>query len=116
MDAISHGRPRPRNTLTELLPVIFPIALSAFFSPTAAAFEANRSGKDVPRATKVKAVTLFFNPTRHPNKLARSATIAVNSPIIPRDTKKHGHPPVMPAGGTNANIILNPKVKKCVNA
>ena len=55
MAAISHGRPKPRNTFTELLPVIFPIALSAFFSPTAAAFEANVSGKEVPRATKVIA-------------------------------------------------------------
>ena len=70
MDAISQGRPSPRNTLTELLPVIFPIALSAFFSPTAAALEAKVSGKDVPRATNVIAeivqlllfiIFLFFN-------------------------------------------------------
>ena len=62
MDAISQGRPSPRNTLTELLPVIFPIALSAFFSPTAAALEAKVSGKDVPRATNVIAeiVQLFL--------------------------------------------------------
>ena len=50
-------------------------------------------------------VTLFFNPTRQPNMLARSPTTAVKSPIIPRDTKKQGHPPAMPAGGINANII-----------
>ena len=36
--------------------MIFPIALSAFFSPTAAALEANVSGNEVPRATKVMAV------------------------------------------------------------
>ena len=59
MDAISHGRPSPRNTLTELLPVIFPMALSAFFSPTAAALEAKVSGKDVPRATNV--IAKMFN-------------------------------------------------------
>ena len=59
MDAISHGRPRPRNTLTELLPVIFPMALSAFFSPTAAALEAKVSGKDVPRATNVIAAKMI---------------------------------------------------------
>ena len=53
---MTHGRPRPRNTLTELLPVIFPIALSAVLSPHAAALEANVSGKEVPRATKVIAV------------------------------------------------------------
>ena len=50
-------------------------------------------------------VTLGFNPTRHPNMLARSPTIAVNNPIIPRDTKKHGHPPHIPAGGINAKMI-----------
>ena len=115
------------------------MALSAFFSPTAAALEAKVSGKDVPRATNVIAkmfngdyssflynfdyaspsinaasihkkdillpVTLGFNPTRHPNMLARSPTIAVNNPIIPRDTKKHGHPPHIPAGGINAKMI-----------
>ena len=53
---MTHGRPRPRNTLTELLPVIFPIALSAVLSPHAAALEANVSGREVPRATKVIAV------------------------------------------------------------
>lgn len=35
---------------------MLPIALSAVLSPTAAAFEANVSGKDVPSATKVIAV------------------------------------------------------------
>ena len=50
-------------------------------------------------------VTLGFNPTRHPNMFARSPTIAVNNPIIPRDTKKHGHPPHIPAGGINAKMI-----------
>ena len=42
--------------MTELLPVIFPIALSAVLSPHAAALEANVSGREVPRATKVIAV------------------------------------------------------------
>ena len=50
-------------------------------------------------------VTLFFNPTRQPNILARSPTIAVKAPIIPRDTKKQGHPPAMPAGGIKAKMI-----------
>lgn len=56
MAAIIHGRPRPKNTLTELLPVTFPMALSAVFSPTAAALLAKVSGSDVPRATNVMAV------------------------------------------------------------
>ena len=55
MLAISHGKPRPRKTLTELLPVTFPIALSAYFSFIAAARLAKRSGRDVPSATKVMA-------------------------------------------------------------
>ena len=48
--------PRPMKTLTELLPVTFPIALSAVFSETAAILLANVSGKEVPRATNVIAV------------------------------------------------------------
>ena len=50
-------------------------------------------------------VTLGFNPTRHPKMFARSPTIAVNNPIIPRETKKHGHPPHIPAGGIKAKMI-----------
>ena len=42
--------------MTLLLPVTLPMALSAFFSAVAAALEANVSGKEVPRATKVMAV------------------------------------------------------------
>ena len=66
MAAMTHGSPRPRKTLTEFDPVTFPMALSACFSPTAAAREANVSGRDVPRATNVMAVTLSFRPTRQP--------------------------------------------------
>lgn len=53
---MSQGSPKPRNTLTELLPVMLPMALSAYFSCTAADLEANVSGSDVPRATNVIAV------------------------------------------------------------
>lgn len=52
---MSHGSPSPKKTLTELDPVTLPMALSACFSPTAAAFEAKVSGREVPRATKVMA-------------------------------------------------------------
>jgi len=31
-EAITHGRPRPKKTLTELDPVTFPTAESAYFS------------------------------------------------------------------------------------
>ena len=57
MAAMLQGSPRPRKTLTELLPVTFPMALSACFSCMAAVLDANRSGRDVPRATNVMAVT-----------------------------------------------------------
>ena len=42
---------------------------------------------------------------------ARSPTIAVNNPIIPRETKKHGHPPHIPAGGIKAKMIYK-KIEK----
>ena len=53
--AIVHGIPNPRKTLTALLPVTLPMAVSACFSPTAAALDANVSGREVPRATNVIA-------------------------------------------------------------
>ena len=56
MEAIIQGIPRPMNTLTELLPVTLPMALSAVFSDTAAILLAKVSGRDVPRATNVMAV------------------------------------------------------------
>ena len=56
MLAIIHGRPRPKKTLTLLLPVTLPTALSACFSATAAALDANVSGKEVPKATNVIAI------------------------------------------------------------
>ena len=105
--AINHGRPRPKKTLTLLLPVTLPMALSAVLSAVAAAFEAKVSGNDVPKATKVMAVTLSLRPTRQPNMAARSPTMAVRAPIIPRDTKKQGHPPPIPAGGIKAKMICN---------
>ena len=52
---MTHGSPRPRNTLTELEPVTLPMALSAFFSLAAAALLAKVSGSDVPKATNVMA-------------------------------------------------------------
>ena len=56
MEAIIQGIPRPMKTLTELLPVTFPMELSAVFSEVAAILLAKVSGRDVPSATKVMAV------------------------------------------------------------
>lgn len=41
--AIDHATPRPRKTLTELLPVTLPMDESAYSSPTAATLLANVS-------------------------------------------------------------------------
>ena len=52
---MTQGSPRPRKTLTELLPVMLPMALSACLSWHAAVLLANKSGKLVPNATNVIA-------------------------------------------------------------
>ena len=44
-------------------------------------------------------------PTKHPKIVARSPTMAVKTPIIPRATKKDNHPPQMLGGGQQANMI-----------
>jgi len=54
--AITHGTPSPKNTLTELDPVIFPTAESAYYDVLAAVILAKVSGNDVPNATIVIAV------------------------------------------------------------
>ena len=91
--------------MTLLLPVTLPMALSAVLSDVAAALDAKVSGSEVPKATKVMAVTLSLRPTRHPKMPAKSPTMAVKSPIIPRETKKQGQPPPIPAGGIKAKMI-----------
>ena len=50
-------------------------------------------------------VTLSLSPTKHPKIPAKSPTIAVRTPIMPKDTKKQGQPPATPAGGIKAKII-----------
>ena len=104
MHAINQGVPRPRNTLTELLPVTLPTAASACFSLIAAHLLANKSGRLVPSATKVMAVTSALRPIRQPNIVARSPTITVRSPIIPRATQNVNQPPNHVQGGQTANI------------
>ena len=65
MLAIIQGRPKPKKTLTLLLPVTLPIALSAVRSATAADLEAKVSGKEVPRATKVIATNYLESHEVH---------------------------------------------------
>merc|ERR1719161_1561301 len=71
------GRPRPRKTLTELLPVTFPMDASAYWSCTAAVLEAKVSGNEVPSATKVMAVIESATPIVQPRRAAMSPMIAV---------------------------------------
>lgn len=95
MEPMSHGRPRPRNTLTELEPVTFEMAASAYLSCAAAVMEAKVSGRDVPRATKVIAVTDGLMPRTQPNSVAKFSTIAVVIPMKTRLMTKQGQPPQM---------------------
>lgn len=92
MVASNHGRPSPRKTFTQFDPVTFPIAASANSEELAAVTEAKVSGREVPKATKVIAVTDYFSPAMHPNMFANSATTAVTIPIIARDTTNAAHP------------------------
>jgi hypothetical protein len=78
---ISHGKPRPKNTFTEFEPVTFTMEASAWESFMAAAREAKVSGREVPRATKVMAVTQSLRSHKQPNIAAMSAITAVSSPI-----------------------------------
>jgi len=91
--AITHGRPSPRKTLTELEPVTFPTAASAYFSCWAAVIEAKVSGREVPKATNVIAVTPGLIPRTHPKRPANSPTMYVTKPMKASEIKKQGIPP-----------------------
>jgi len=79
--------------LTEFEPVIFPTAESALGLSLAAVILAKVSGRDVPMATKVMAVTPGLRPITHPIAPATSPTIAVSAPIKQIAAIKHGIPP-----------------------
>lgn len=81
IDEITHGSPRPRNTLTQLDPVTLPTAASAYSDVWAAVLLAKVSGREVPRATKVIAVTDGLSPITHPKMVATSPTNIVTRPI-----------------------------------
>lgn len=78
---MTHGSPRPRNTLTQLEPVTLPTAESAFGDYWAAVLLAKVSGKEVPRATRVIAVTEALRPIAHPRIVATSPTNMVMTPM-----------------------------------
>lgn len=95
--------------MTELLPVILPIELSAVFSWLAAVLLAKRSGTLVPTATNVMAVTVSERPTKQPKMAAKSPIIAVRNPIIDSAQRNDSQPPQIEVGGTNANNTLDEK-------
>mmetsp|Transcript_26483 Transcript_26483/g.53129 ORF Transcript_26483/g.53129 Transcript_26483/m.53129 type:complete len:223 (-) Transcript_26483:800-1468(-) len=109
-----HGKPRPRKTLTEFDPVTLPMALSAVSSARIASTEAKVSGREVPSATTVKAVTVSLSPTRHPKMEARSPIMAVTTPISASATEKHAQPPQMFGGGTIAATSFHPMLSQCM--
>merc|ERR1712228_175129 len=103
MVAIIQGRPSPRKTLTELDPVTFVIAASASGEKTTANLEANVSGSDVPRATRVKATAKSGSPTMQPHIEASSPTIIVANPIAISATQNVAQPAQISVGGMHAN-------------
>mmetsp|Transcript_19138 Transcript_19138/g.42784 ORF Transcript_19138/g.42784 Transcript_19138/m.42784 type:complete len:263 (-) Transcript_19138:1962-2750(-) len=100
--AKNQGIPRPRKTLTELEPVMFTMEASAKGSFSAAVFEANVSGIEVPSATNVMAVTEGISPRQQPICEAMSLMRAVSIPIIASETMKHSQPPPRAGGGVSA--------------
>jgi hypothetical protein len=73
-------------------PVTLPIAASASSSYLAAVILAKVSGRDVPKATNVIAVTEGGTIRTHPKSVANLSTIAVTIPIMTRAPVKQAHP------------------------
>lgn len=113
---MTQGRPRPRKILTELDPVTFPTAESAYSEPCAAVTEAKVSGTDVPKATKVIAVIAGGIAKVHPNNSATSPTMAVIPPTIPRAMKNAGQPPPVLTGGIKEKNNFQVIKRKCIMA
>lgn len=116
MDAMAHGSPRPKKTLTAFEPVIFPTAASAFGELLAALILANVSGSDVPRATSVIADTDSSMLRTHPKTVANSPTMNVMIPIYVNATKKAGPPPHILGGGIVAKMTCHPIVMNYIKA
>eukprot|EP00955_Chlamydomonas_euryale_P042094 352205-Chlamydomonas_euryale.AAC.3 len=88
---MTHGMPRPRNTLHVLEPIMLPIAASALSSLRHARRDANVSGSDVPSATMDMPVITSDRPMEQPNISATSLTIAISRPSKISAMAKHGN-------------------------
>ena len=91
---MTQGSPKPKNTLTELDPVTFPMAESAVGDDQAAILLASVSGSEVPMATSVMPATEGFKFSTHPRTVATSPTIVVMTPMRARATPKAAQPPL----------------------
>jgi len=74
------------------------------------------SGREVPIATKVMAVTPGLRPITQPITPAISPTAAVRAPMKHMAAMKHGIPPPQCGGGVHANKSFHPIEKKCKTA
>ena len=72
---IKRERERPRKTDMALAATTFPMELSAVESLTEAILVANTSMREVPKVTRVIAVTSSLSPIRQPSILARSLSV-----------------------------------------
>ena len=113
---ITQGRPRPKNTFTELEPVTLPTAASAYSDDLAAVTLAKVSGRDVPIATIVIAVICGLSPITHPITSATSPTTPVIIPMKLSAIMKAGFPPPHLIGGTNENKSFQVIIKNYIIA
>jgi len=113
---MTHGRPRPKKIFTEFEPVTLPTAESAYSEPWAAVTEANVSGTEVPKATRVMAVIAGGILRTHPKSSATSPTMAVMAPTKPSAIKKAGKPPPVLTGGMREKNIFHVIKRKCIIA
>mmetsp|Transcript_54148 Transcript_54148/g.156397 ORF Transcript_54148/g.156397 Transcript_54148/m.156397 type:complete len:228 (-) Transcript_54148:914-1597(-) len=104
----------PRKTFTELLPVTFTMEASAHSSLAAAHLEANKSGIDVPKATKVTAVTMSGIPSTQPNNSAKSEMQVVRTAMPRRDAKKQAQPPARLVGGIMPIVTFHGSANTCM--
>ena len=95
---------------------MLPIAASAYSEVLAAVMDANVSGREVPRATRVIAVMESSMDRMQPKRVANSPTIPVQRPMKARATTKAGFPPAIEGGGTRAKRTFQPMAIKCIMA
>lgn len=91
---------------------MFPTAESAFLDWRAAVTDANVSGREVPRATIVIAVTDWGIMKQHPIRLANSPTMSVTRPIQMRAPVNAAHPLQYFGGGIVAKTSFQPIAQK----